>query len=76
MVDGRFGNRFDLLLIVVLDVGLFDVFQFVFDLREYSSMYLKSRGGEIFFWLENYFIFEKNELFFFIDRPYGLDEFY
>ena len=48
LVDGRFGNRFDLLLIVVLEVGLFGVFQFVFDLREYSSMYLKSRGGDIF----------------------------
>jgi len=30
-------------------------FQFELDLREYSSMYLKSRG-EIFFSLENYFI--------------------
>ena len=48
LVGGCFGNRFDLLLIVVLDVGLFDVFQFVFDLREYSSMYLKSRGGDFF----------------------------
>ena len=48
LVDGRFGNRFDLLLIVVLEVGLFDMFQFGFDLREYSSMYLKSRGGDIF----------------------------
>lgn len=48
LVGGRFGNRFVLLLVVVLDVGLFGVFQSGIDLREYSSMYLKSRGGDIF----------------------------
>ena len=52
LVGGRFGNRFDLLLIVVLEIGLVGAFQFGIDLREYSSMYLKSRGGDIF-WLEN-----------------------
>jgi hypothetical protein len=45
---GCFWNRFNLLLIVVLEVGLFGMFQFGFDLREYSSMYLKSGGGDIF----------------------------
>jgi hypothetical protein len=46
---GCFWNRFNLLLIVVLEVGLFGMFQFGFDLREYSSMYLKSGGGRYFF---------------------------
>jgi len=31
-----------------LGFGLFGVFQFDFDLREYSSMYLKSGGGDYF----------------------------
>ena len=48
LVGECFWNRFDLLLIVVFDVGLFGMFQFGIDLREYSSMYLKSRGGDIF----------------------------
>lgn len=48
LVGWRFGNRFDLLLIIVFGGGLFGMFQFGFDLREYSSMYLKSGGGDIF----------------------------
>ena len=39
------------ILIFILD------FQFVLDLREYSSMYLKSRGGDIFF-IRKLFYFE------------------
>ena len=33
-------------------------FQFELDLREYSSMYLKSRGGDIFF-IRKLFYFER-----------------
>ena len=44
VTDGR------ALFVFILD------FQFELDLREYSSMYLKSRGGEIFFQVENHFI--------------------
>lgn len=49
---------------VVLDL-LFG-FQFGFDLREYSSMYLKSGGGDIFLVRKLfYFNFEKKDCCFF-----------